>query len=107
MVDPVEYYEEAGRLVFKARRGRLTQDELARRVALTRTSITNIEKGRQRVMLHTLAQIAEALGTTVSKLLPDRKEEAGKKLSHALKDHPKAARDWVKEAVQTVKKGNT
>ena len=105
VVDPAEYYEEVGRLVSKARRGRLTQDELARRVALTRTSITNIEKGRQRVMLHTLAQIADALGTSISKLLPDLHEEAGKKLNQALKDHPKSTRDWVTSALPMIKKG--
>lgn len=39
----------------------VTQEELARRVELSRTSITNIEQGRQRVMLHQAVEIARAL----------------------------------------------
>lgn len=105
MVDPAEYYEEVGRLIAEARRDRLTQEELAKRVSLTRTSITNIEKGRQRVMLHTLAQIAEVLGVSVSALLPDMELEAGKKLNQALKSHSKAARDWIKSSIPLIKKG--
>src|SRR5688500_4771036 len=91
VVDPAEYYEEVGRLLSLARWGRLTHEVQARRVSLTHTSITNIEKGRQRVMLHTLAQIAEALGTPIAKLLPEPHVEATERLSQALKDQPKAA----------------
>ncbi len=35
-----------------------TQDELAKKVGLTRTSITNIEAGRQRILLHDLEKFA-------------------------------------------------
>lgn len=48
----------------------LTQDELAARVGLTRTSITNIEKGRQRTQVHTLYAIAEVLKTSLCDFLP-------------------------------------
>lgn len=48
----------------------VTQEELARRVDLSRTSITNIEKGRQRVMLHQMVELAEALGAEPLTLLP-------------------------------------
>jgi transcriptional regulator with XRE-family HTH domain len=48
----------------------VTQEELARRVDLSRTSITNIEKGRQRIMLHQVVELAEALKTDVGALIP-------------------------------------
>jgi transcriptional regulator with XRE-family HTH domain len=37
-----------------------TQDELAKKVGLTRTSITNFEAGRQRILLHDLDKFAKA-----------------------------------------------
>jgi transcriptional regulator with XRE-family HTH domain len=48
----------------------VTQEELARRVDLSRTSITNIEKGRQRVMLHQMVDLARALEAEPQTLLP-------------------------------------
>lgn len=48
----------------------ITQEELGRSIELSRTSITNIEKGRQRVMLHQMVEIADALDEDVSKLMP-------------------------------------
>jgi transcriptional regulator with XRE-family HTH domain len=47
----------------------ITQEELGSRVDLSRTSITNIEKGRQRVLLHQMVEIAQALGTAPTELL--------------------------------------
>ena len=54
----------------------LTQSDLAERVCLTRTSITNIERARQSVQLHTLYAIAQALEISVHALLPQRLELA-------------------------------
>jgi len=48
----------------------VTQEELGRRVALSRTSITNIEKGRQRVLLHQMVSIATALEAKPEELMP-------------------------------------
>lgn len=48
----------------------VTQEELARRVDLSRTSITNIEKGRQRVLLHQMVEIAHALDAAPTELIP-------------------------------------
>lgn len=47
----------------------ITQQDLARRVKLTRTSIANIEAGRQRLQLHTVEQLAAALSTSPRNLL--------------------------------------
>ncbi len=51
-------------------RKNVTQEELGRRVDLSRTSIVNIEKGRQRVLLHQMVEIADALDAKPSELLP-------------------------------------
>ncbi len=51
-------------------RRQVTQEELARRVDLSRTSITNIEKGRQRVLLHQILDLANALDAKPADLFP-------------------------------------
>lgn len=43
----------------------LTQDDLAQRIGLSRTSITNIELGRQAISETTINAIAQALGYEV------------------------------------------
>lgn len=48
----------------------VTQEELGKRVDLSRTSITNIEKGRQRVLLHQMVEIAQALDAEPTALMP-------------------------------------
>lgn len=50
----------------------MTQERLARAVNLSRVSISNIEKGRQNFLVHTLWEIARTLGTHPSELLPQR-----------------------------------
>jgi DNA-binding XRE family transcriptional regulator len=66
------FYAEVGRRVRHAHElAGLTQDTLAARVALSRTSVTNIEGGRQKMMLHTLWELASALGVEPTTLLPD------------------------------------
>lgn len=47
-----------------------TQQQLADAAGLTRPSIVNIERGRQKVMLHSLYSMAAALRVPVSDLLP-------------------------------------
>ena len=47
----------------------MNQDELAKKVGLTRASVANIETGRQRLLLHTVEQVSKALGTTPKNLL--------------------------------------
>ena len=71
---PVDkFYKEFGRMIRVQRNEtHLTQTDLAERVGLSRTSITNIELGRQHISLHHLFAFASALGTTPEKLLPSR-----------------------------------
>jgi DNA-binding XRE family transcriptional regulator len=67
-----QFYKEVGRRVREARQraNNMTQKALAMTVGLTRTSLTNIEKGRQKMLLHTFTDIAIALGVGVADLLP-------------------------------------
>lgn len=68
-IEPV--YSEIGRRVRRARRrASLTQAVVSDRTSLSRTSIANIERGEQRFMVHSLFELASALGITVEKLLP-------------------------------------
>lgn len=69
MEDPL--YQMFGSRVRALREKRnVTQEELGRRVDLSRTSIVNIEKGRQRVLLHQVVEIADALDSKPSELMP-------------------------------------
>lgn len=52
----------------------LTQQQLAERVDLSRTSVTNIERGRQAVLVHQLAMFAKALDLRLSSLIPSEDE---------------------------------
>ena len=63
-------YGAIGRRIreLRAERG-LTQEKLAKLIHLTRTSLVNIEQGRQRLLLHTLVRIAEVLAIRPSELL--------------------------------------
>lgn len=66
-------YREFGRSLKKARaEAKLTQREVAGRVGLTRTSITNIERGTQHISLHQLFLLASAVGVSPEELLPDQ-----------------------------------
>lgn len=53
---------------------KLTQEELAGRVNISRTSLTNMERGRQRVLVDQLYRLAGALDVGPEDLLPSRKD---------------------------------
>jgi transcriptional regulator with XRE-family HTH domain len=63
-------YGEIGRLIQQTRRAKgVTQARLASAVGLSRTSVTNIERGRQKILVHTLYAIAETLGVDIHQLV--------------------------------------
>jgi len=67
----VEFYRHLGAKIRKFRTQRkLSQDGLAKLIGLTRTSLTNIEQGRQHPPLHTFCEIVEQLRVDISELLP-------------------------------------
>jgi DNA-binding XRE family transcriptional regulator len=104
------FYQEVGKRIRKARNGRkppLTQEALGKLVSLNRTSITNIEKGRQNFLVHTLANIAAALHVTCASLLPDFEVAPEVRLEAALKGMPKAEKEWIKSALSATEKGRS
>ena len=67
------FYEALGSNIQDARdRLKLTQAQLGLSLVppSTRASIANIENGKQRVLVHTLVQLARTLETKVEKLIP-------------------------------------
>lgn len=65
-------YREFGRALRSAREtAGLTQKDVAGRVGLSRTSVTNIERGSQHIALHQLFLLADAVGVEPDALLPD------------------------------------
>ncbi len=72
---PDQFNEELGKRIRAAREGKLTQAALGAKVGLSRTAITNIECGRQRLLVDQLVQIASAIGVRPTDLLPS--SEAG------------------------------
>jgi transcriptional regulator with XRE-family HTH domain len=91
----------------KVRSARLTADIsqalLAKRVGLTRSSIANLEAGRQRIALHLLVLIAQALNAEVQEILTTLPESgearAFPELQQHLADSPETAKDFVHGAV--------
>lgn len=75
---PADLWSEIGSRV-KSRRHELgmTQKELADATELSRTSIANLEAGRQRLVLDDLYAAAEVLGVDICVLLPSRAERTG------------------------------
>lgn len=68
-------YAEIGRRVRRARKQRgWSQVDLAHAVNLTRSSIANVEAGRQRSLIHVALLIAHALEVPVDALLPSGPE---------------------------------
>lgn len=58
----------------------ISQNELSKAVGLRRTSITNIEAGRQKIQIYTLYLISEYLNIPMYSLLPSHgKQEKDKK----------------------------
>lgn len=75
MISDDKLYRVLGARIKKLREGedgrsRLTQAELAGKIGLERTSITNIEKGNQKVPIHVLYKLCEVLKVDVSSMLP-------------------------------------
>lgn len=102
MFDRKSFYLSVGKKVKQARENRsYTQEELASKVSLSRTSITNIEQGRQQFMVHTLLEIATALDVNHASLLPEIKHtKFADTLDEKLKELPPNERRWIKSALK-------
>lgn len=106
MVNEQQFYQEVGRRIRKERKDRhITQEDLGKAVGLTRTSVTNIERGRQKLLLHTLADCSAALGVAIARLLPEASVEPRPNLDRVLKDLPVSERDFILAAVNAAQPG--
>lgn len=76
----------------------MTQEQLAKHAKLSRTSIVNIEKGGQQILLHTVVGIARALNVSVADLLP--KVDS---LDLALSDKPQSGVEWIRSSTKAIK----
>ncbi len=66
------FYIELGELIHKARNNKnLSQAKVADFIGLSRASIVNIEKGRQRTPLHQLYSFAKVLEVDIKELMPN------------------------------------
>ena len=77
----------------------MTQEALATKTKLTRTSIINIEKGRQQLLLHTLLDIATALQVSPIELIPEQES-----IETVLRDRPQSGVDWIKSSAMRAKR---
>jgi transcriptional regulator with XRE-family HTH domain len=117
---PIEpFYVEVGRRIQKLRNTRqLSQEALGLKLdpAVTRASIANIEAGKQRILAHTLVQIADALDAELveialtdrpitraaqESLVPDEKVEA--ELAEKLQLSPERAKKLAAKMKKTKK----
>ena len=65
-----DFYKRFGQNLRLARRkAGLSQADLAIAIELTRTSVSNIEKGRQKILLHTFDKMLRVLNVQPGKLL--------------------------------------
>jgi transcriptional regulator with XRE-family HTH domain len=100
-------YRDVGRRIRQARsrrKPRLSQKGLGDLVSLTRTSIVNIEQGRQRMLIHTLYEIADALQVEVSSLLPEKDSSLEVHLQRAIKRVVGSEKKWINSIFIAAKK---
>lgn len=95
-----QFYKDVGARVREARKRaeNISQASLATSVGLTRTSVTNIEKGRQKLLLHTFVDIAAAIGVEPIELLP-KKANVLNGLGLDLHSLPPEERGFIERAV--------
>lgn len=72
-IDVDRLYQQIGKAIHdlrQAKKPKLTQAALAEILGVTRTSITNIEKGEQRIPLHLLYTLCANLSVQISDVIP-------------------------------------
>lgn len=104
-----EIYRLVGQKIRGERKRRkLTQEELATLVQLKRTSITNIEKGKQKLLLHTLIQIAAALNLAPHTLLSSFESPDPTSMEKSLPPNlSPSVKHWIISGVSTAQKNAT
>jgi transcriptional regulator with XRE-family HTH domain len=97
-------YRAFGRLVhlYRKRRPGMTQEKLGELVGLSRTSITNIERGRQHIALHQLFALAEALNIAPDALvqLPETRSSPSWLAEKLPPGTDRALTEWAEKLVR-------
>jgi transcriptional regulator with XRE-family HTH domain len=107
MNDHQGFYKQIGERIRIQRKERgLSQEGLAKAVGLKRPSLSNIEKGRQNILLHTFCDIMETLDCNANSLLPEqpRREPVNMPDLTALS---KEVREFVEAGIKTTEKEET
>lgn len=104
MDDVQNCYAEIGRRIRRAREDRaLTQEALASLIGMTRTSVVNMEKGRQKFLVHTLLGLAAALQVPPATLLPDGEITTAPELDELLAGRSVQEQEWIRTAVGSLR----
>lgn len=109
-----QLYIDIGQRIRTARSSQSrNQAELGQDVGLTRSSIANIEAGRQKILAHTLLRIAESLNEPIASLLPNTSQM--REIAHSarplpslterLSGHSEETRDFVTSALRRAREG--
>ena len=91
------FYKALGARIREIRRGKLSQEQLAKAANLSRTSVVNIESGRQKLLVHNLFQISKALKVLPTELLATL-EPSSSKIPQI--DASSEAAEWVQRSVK-------
>src|SRR4051812_36632308 len=98
-VRPHPFYSQIGRSIRKLRirpnGPNLSQEDLAGAISLTRASVANIERGRQKIMAHTLLDIAAALKVSPSELLHGIQPDSRADNEFVSQDLSQDAVEWI------------
>lgn len=102
MKNEAQYYQELGQRIQRVRRQQnLTQENLASLVGLSRTSVVNIERGRQKVLAHILVRLAAALKVGLADLAPQLNTTAP--IDELVQDLSEPVQRFVRSAVPAAK----
>lgn len=98
------FYKKIGENIRAKRKERgLSQEGLAKAIGLKRPSMSNIEKGRQNILLHTFCDIIETLDIKAHALLPERGMPHSANMPD-LTSYSKEVREFVEAAIKPGKK---
>lgn len=101
------FYKRIGENIRAKRKERgLSQEGLARAIGLKRPSMSNIEKGRQNILLHTFCDIVETLDSNANALLPERLRPEPVNMPD-LTALSKEVREFVEAGIKTTEKEET
>jgi len=104
MNDHEAFYKKVGEKIRDKRQERgLSQEGLAKAIGLKRPSMSNIENGRQNILLHTFCEIVETLDTNANMLLPEPVIHEPVNMPD-LRSYSKEVREFVEAGIKTAEK---